>query len=62
MYVIGYDVYLLNTTESSSPIPITNTGTEDGTRYGIPDWVYEGSQVQCIACVLCDITCIIIKT
>lgn len=45
VYVIGYNVYLWNTTSqpASSPIPITKDGTKDQVRYGVPDWVYEGN-------------------
>lgn len=42
--MIDYNVYLWNTTlPVSSPVPITSDGTKNGVRYGIPDWVYEGS-------------------
>lgn len=52
-YVLNYNIYLLNLTQpGADPVPVTTGGSEDGTWYGVPDWVYEGTYVIKLAKVL----------
>ena len=42
VYVLDYNIYLLNVS-TNSITTVTTGGHKYGMSYGIPDWVYEGN-------------------
>jgi len=42
VYVLGYNIYLLDVA-SDNVTTVTTDGNENELSYGIPDWVYEGT-------------------